>query len=437
MFAINTLSLLKKARFPNEAEENNVSYIIREYAKQNKQLRYQINLVRETNNFAQLIRLIIETKFECSHYIDRSYVRSYVDEISGKKFEIRVFKPKQVRDELLYIYDPNKCVMAAGRIADSKIFILFSGSSVAKKNSELSRALLSKGLIFETEYSYKALSDIELNSKKIAYQFITGNFAGELHWGDVCEYDPAISVVMLDRISRSFSRLSESVVNLYEIVKALCIQRSYKLRISINQFENNSNFIASHTLDPERQVVEIIINENTINDVVVSSVLLYAKLKLDGIPRITVSNPSEKAFTYFAGAIETFLMNIIIRKIQDEALGIDRKKTVEEYKNSIHSNSINPNENIEYKYAAIFCILEYFNMTRNYEQYFHEIEKYKEIFHVARSIYESIDENQINDAMYFSKTVEHLLDTFQGMLKKDGVAGIDLKSNVKFTYPIS
>ena len=436
IYAMNFLSRIKRSELVNEVVEENTSLLLREYSKANKFPRYQFNIFDESKYYTTRIHLTLEKKHECKHYINRSYLQYYIDGFSNEHYQVRIFKSKQSNNELFYIIDVNKSIVAAGRMTDKNKFILFNDSIVVKSETGKSCELLSKGAISEEEYSYKVLENIEFNSKKDALKFIVGKYRGELKWGALKEYDPAKSIVMLDKVSKKVAGLHKNVAKLYEEVKELCQKKGYILRFVITHFDDKSDFTASHNHDRRDRSIRITINEDKANDVNTSKMLLFAKLQLEGLPKLLVKEASERVYGHFAGEIETLLQSIIIRKIQDNELLIDRKADVEEYTNGIHNNTVVLNDNLEYKYNALFKVLAYINNTRNYEEYYRVTDGYSEIFSLANSIFDSINDEHLRNPTYYREIVVNLFEKLKKMLNNDDFNETDFKRNVSVEYPI-
>jgi hypothetical protein len=435
--AMNLLSRIQRSKLVSEIQEDNTILLLREYPKTNKFPRYQLNILDESMYCATRILLTLEKKFMCNHYIYGSYLQIYIDNFSNEHYQYRVFKNEQSNTELYYIIDVNKCIRAVGKMTDTNKFILFNDSTIAKLHSGRSREFLSKGIISEEAYCYRVLTNIEFAKKQDAFKFIAGRYRGELKWGDLNLYDPAKSIVMLDKVSSVINSLNKNVAELYEEVKALSQKCGYIFGVNITNFDKNSNFIASHKLDRRSKSVCITINEEKVNDVIVSKSLLFIKLQIEGLPSILVKESSERMYVHFAGEIETFLQSIIIRRIQDLELCINRKSEVKNYSISILNNSIDINENLEHKYSALFKVLEFINITRNYEQYYGEAEKYGEIFQAANSIFGRISEEHLMDSIYYREIVIYLFNVLEVMLKNDGFSETNFKTNVAIEYPIA
>lgn len=435
LYAINLLNKIQRSELKIEFKENNISLLLRKYPNVNNRSKFQFNIFDNSNDFASIISSILEKRNKCNYYINDSYIQEYIDGFTKQIYQIRIFKPNQINNTLFYISDVNKCIVAAGKKIDNNKFLLFNSSSVEKSKTEIKGDLISMGIISEEDYCYRILSNIEFDNEEDALNFIVGKYKGKIKWGDILNYDPEKSIVMVDKINKTMNSLSPIIIKLYEDVYAICKKKAYAFHFVITKFENENNFLFNSNLDNNNKIVHITINEEKVSDVLISAALLYAKLQLNGIPNISIKESCERIYDFFAGEIDMLLHNIIIRQIQDNELLIDRTNDVKEYAISISNNSVDVEEKIESKYYAIFRVLEYINKTRNYEDYYEEIEKYKNIFQVANDIFKNICEEKLNDPLYYREIMIRVFDIFKTMLINDGVTEIDFKENIAISYP--
>ena len=132
--------------------------------------------------------------------------------------------------------------------------------------------------------------------------------------------------------------------------------------------------------------------------------------------------------------IETFCLDIIIRQIQDEELIINRHEEVKVFTETIRDNTVKIEDNIEYRYNAIFKILSYINLSPNYKKYYHEIERYNEVFQIAKDIFSQLNTQTMKDPFSYRTQIIWLLATFKNMLINDGFKESNFERDIAIEY---